>query len=256
MSDKTVTACVLVIGNEVLSGRTRDANIHHLGTELTALGIRLAECRVIADIEDEIVDAVNQCRAKYDYVFTTGGIGSTHDDITAKSIAKAFGRAFSMHPEAERLLLAHYGDDANPARMRMAMTPEGAELVDNPVSRAPGFRVENVYVFAGVPLIARAMFDGVKGMLNGGKVLVSRTVSTTGLSEGMLADQLSAVQDLHPDVDIGSYPFIKLGGFGVNLVARGEDLALVDAACAALTQMIVDLGGAPTSGDTQGEVPN
>jgi len=255
MNNKTVTACVLVIGNEVLSGRTRDANIHHLATELTALGIRLAECRVIPDVEDEIVEAVNHCRAKFDYVFTTGGIGSTHDDITAKAVAKAFGLAFTTHPEAERLLLDHYGDAANPARMRMAMTPEGAELVDNPVSRAPGFKVENVYVFAGVPMIARAMFDGVKGTLQGGKVVVSRTVSTSGLSEGMLADQLSAVQDEHPHVDIGSYPFIKQGGFGVNLVARGEDEALVDAALVALRQMIVDLGGAPVDGDTAGEVP-
>ena len=255
MSDKVYTACVLVIGNEVLSGRTQDANINHLGTELTALGIRLAECRVIPDIEDEIVDAVNHCRAKYDYVFTTGGIGSTHDDITAQSVAKAFGLEFGMHPEAERMLLAHYGDKANAARMRMAMTPAGAELVDNPVSRAPGFKVENVYVFAGVPMIARAMFDGIKGTLRGGKVLVSRTVSTTDLSEGMLADELSAVQDKHPNVDIGSYPFLKFGGFGVNLVARGEDQALVDAAYADLIEMVKALGGQPIAGETKGEVP-
>lgn len=253
MSDKTITACVIVIGNEVLSGRTQDANISHLGTELTALGIRLAECRVIPDVEDEIVDAVNHCRAKYDYVFTTGGIGSTHDDITAKSVAKAFGLAFGTHPEAERILLAHYGDDANPARMRMAMTPEGAELVDNPVSRAPGFKVENVYVFAGVPMIARAMFDSVRGTLVSGKVVISRTISTTDLSEGMLADALSDVQDLHPDVEVGSYPFIKLGGFGVNLVARGDDQGLVDAACAALMEMVKALGGEPIDAETKGE---
>lgn len=255
MSDKPITACVLVIGNEVLSGRTQDANISYLGTELTALGIRLAECRVIPDIEDEIVEAVNHCRAKYDYVFTTGGIGSTHDDITAKSIAKAFGLEFAMHPEAERMLLEHYGERANAARMRMAMTPVGAALIDNPVSRAPGFRVENVYVFAGVPLIARAMFDSVRGTLKGGKVLVSRTVSTTQLSEGMLADELSAIQDKHPEVEIGSYPFLKLGGFGVNLVARGEDPVLVDAACMDLMQMVKNLGGEPIDGDTKGEVP-
>lgn len=256
MSDKIYTACVLVIGNEVLSGRTQDANIHHLGTELTALGIRLAECRVIPDVEREIVDAVNHCRAKYDYVFTTGGIGSTHDDITAKSVAKAFGLEFGMHPEAERLLLAHYGERANAARMRMAMTPKGAELIDNPVSRAPGFKVENVYVLAGVPLIARAMFDSVKASLKGGKVMASRTISTIDLSEGMLADQLSAVQDQHPGVEIGSYPFLKLGGFGVNLVVRGEDVGLIDAACADLVEMVRALGGKPIDGDTKGEVPN
>lgn len=253
MSNDHVTACVLVIGNEVLSGRTQDANINHFARELTALGIRLTECRVIPDVESEIVDAVNHCRAKYDYVFTTGGIGSTHDDITAASVAKAFGLGFGTHPEAERMLLAHYGERANAARMRMAMTPVGAQLIDNPVSVAPGFRVENVYVMAGVPAIARAMLDGVKGTLKGGKVTVSRTVSTTDLSEGMIADELDAVQARHPDVDIGSYPFLKLGGFGTNLVARGEDLSQVDAACADLTRMIEDLGGTAIQGETRGE---
>lgn len=259
MSDEAVTApvtaCVLVIGNEVLSGRTQDANINHLAKELAALGIRLMECRVIPDIEGEIVDAVNHCRAKYDYVFTTGGIGSTHDDITAQSVARAFGREFLMHPEAERILRAHYKERANAARMRMAMMPEGAELIDNPVSLAPGFKVENVYVLAGVPLIARAMFDSVKGGLKGGRVVISRTISTTDLSEGMLADDLRAVQEKHPQVDIGSYPFLKLGGFGVNLVARGEEKALVDAACADLIEMLRALGGTPIDGDTHGEVP-
>ena len=255
MNDKPITACVLVIGNEVLSGRTKDANINHLATELTALGIRLAECRVIPDVEDEIVEAVNHCRAKYDYVFTTGGIGSTHDDITARCIAKAFGLEFGMNPEAGQMLLDHYGERANAARMRMAMTPVGAELVDNPVSRAPGFRVENVYVFAGVPLIARAMFDGVKGSLKGGKVMLSRTVSTTALSEGMLADELAAVQEKHAGVDIGSYPFLKLGGFGVNFVVRGEDATLIDAACVDLMKMVADLGGDGIDGETKGEIP-
>lgn len=255
MSDKIYTACVLVIGNEVLSGRTQDVNINHLGKELTALGIRLMECRIIPDIEDEIIDAVNHCRAKYDYVFTTGGIGSTHDDITAKSIAKAFGREFCMHPVAEPMLLKHYGERANVARMRMAMMPKGAELIDNPVSRAPGFKVENVYVMAGVPLIARAMFDGIKASLKGGKVLASRTISTTDLSEGMLADELSAVQDKHLGVEIGSYPFLKLGGFGVNLVVRGDDPVKIDAACADLIAMVQALGGHAIDGDTKGEVP-
>lgn len=255
MSDKVYTACVLVIGNEVLSGRTQDANIGYLATELTGLGIHLAECRIIPDVEDEIVAAVNHCRAKYDYVFTTGGIGSTHDDITAKSVARAFGLEFGMHPVAEPLLRAHYGERANDARMRMAMTPKGAELIDNPVSVAPGFKVENVYVFAGVPLIARAMFDGVRASLKGGRVMTSRTISTTDLSEGMLADELSAVQDKHPDVEIGSYPFLKLGGFGVNLVVRGTDQGQIDAACDDLIAMVKALGGQPIDGDTKGEVP-
>jgi len=253
MSDKVYTACVLVIGNEVLSGRTEDANIKSLASALTALGIRLAECRVIPDVEDEIVEAVNQCRAKYDYVFTTGGIGATHDDITAAAISKAFGLAYETHPKAERLLQDYYGDRANDTRLRMAMMPRGAELIDNPVSCAPGFKVENVYVFAGVPVIARAMFDAVKGTLIGGAVMVSRTVSTIDCSEGMLADELRAVQDKYPDVDLGSYPFLKAGGFGVNLVARGVDAVRVDAACADLVQMLKDLGGTAIEGETQGE---
>jgi len=252
-NNTSITACVLVIGDEVLSGRTEDANINYLAAELSKLGIRLAECRVIPDIEDEIVDAVNACRAKYTYVFTTGGIGSTHDDITAQSVAKAFGLGFGTHAEAERRLLAHFGDKANDARMRMAMTPKGAALIDNPVSVAPGFRVENVYVMAGVPLIARAMFDGVKGTLIGGKILLVKTVSTIGISEGMIGEQLRAVQTAHPGVDIGSYPFLKFGGFGTNLVVRGEDETQVDAACEDLKALIIDAGGEPVEGETEGE---
>lgn len=253
MSDQSVTACVLVIGNEVLSGRTEDANINYLATELTALGIRLAECRVIPDVEAEIVEAVNHCRAKYTYVFTTGGIGSTHDDITASCIAKAFGLEFATHPEAERILLEHYGDKANPSRMRMAMTPVGAKLIDNPISKAPGFCVENVYVFAGVPIIARAMFDGVKGKLAGGKMVISKTVSTIGVSEGMIAIELGDIQNAHPEVDIGSYPFLKMGKFGTNLVVRGEEESQVDAVCVALGHLIVDKGGEPIFGETEGD---
>jgi len=252
-NNKPITACVLVIGDEVLSGRTKDANINYLASELTKLGIRLAECRVIGDIEDEIVDAVNHCRTKYTYVFTTGGIGSTHDDITAQSVAKAFGLGFGTHPQAERLLLDHYGDKANAARMRMAMTPDGATLIDNPVSVAPGFRVENVYVMAGVPVIARAMFDGVKGTLKGGKILTVKTVSTIGISEGMIGEQLRGVQAAHGGVDIGSYPFLKFGGFGTNLVVRGEDATQVEAVCADLRAMIIAAGGEPIDGETEGE---
>jgi len=253
METAAATACVLVIGNEVLSGRTADANINYIATELSKLGIRLMECRVIPDLEDEIIDAVNHCRAKFTYVFTTGGIGSTHDDITAKSVAKAFGLGFGTHPEAEQILLAHYGPKANDARMRMAMTPAGADLIDNPVSMAPGFCVENVYVMAGVPVIARAMFDGVKGTLAGGKMTVSKTVSTIGISEGMIAVELGQVQDAHPTVDIGSYPFLKTGKFGTNLVVRGENPDRVDAACVDLRAMIVAAGGEPLHGETEGD---
>jgi len=248
-----VTAGVLVIGDEVLSGRTVDANIPYLATELTKLGIRLVECRVIADVEDDIVAALNHCRARYTYVFTTGGIGSTHDDITAQSVARAFGLDLTPHPQAERRLRAHYGDHANAARMRMAMTPDGASLIDNPVSVAPGFRVENVFVMAGVPVIARAMFDGIKGALQGGQVLVVKTISTIGISEGMIGERLRDVNAAHLGVDIGSYPFLKSGGFGTNLVVRGADAANVNAACEDLKTLIRDAGGDPIDGETEGD---
>ena len=250
---KQKTACVLVIGNEILSGRTKDANIHYLGGELTQLGIALCEVRVIPDDEGEIVEALNHCRAKYDYVFTTGGIGSTHDDITAACVAKAFGLVFEKHPDAERLLLAHYGAKANTARMRMASMPRGAELIDNPVSIAPGFKVENVYVFAGVPIIARAMFDSVRPHLKGGPVLAVRTVSSINISEGMIGEDLRTISDQYPSVDIGSYPFLKAGGFVVNLVVRGETQDLVDAVCADLIDLIKRTGGTAIQGETQGE---
>lgn len=253
MNDASITACVLVIGNEVLSGRTQDANINYLATELNKLGIRLAECRVIQDIESEIVEAVNHCRAKYTYVFTTGGIGATHDDITAQSVAAAFGLDFGLNPEAERLLLKHYGDKANAARMLMARTPVGAELIYNPVSVAPGFRVENVYVMAGVPTIARAMFDGIKGTLAHGKVSISKTVSTVGVSEGMIAIEMGELQLRHSNVEIGSYLFIKLGQFGTNLVVRGEDMTQVEAACVDLKSMILAAGGETIEGETEGD---
>ncbi|MCW8916458.1 MAG: molybdopterin-binding protein [Magnetovibrio sp.] len=254
MSDsKNATACLLIIGNEVLSGRTQDKNLNYLALELTKLGIPLMETRIIPDIESVIVEAVNLCRAKYTYVFTTGGIGSTHDDITAESVAKAFGLDFGINPEAEKLLLDHYGDKANDARMLMARTPNGAELIENPVSVAPGFRVENVYVMAGVPKIAQAMFDGIKGTLAGGRIHVSKTVSTIGISEGMIAIELGEIQNAHPDVDIGSYPFLKMGKFGTNLVVRGEFEPQVDAACADLVKLIEAVGGQALDGETEGD---
>ena len=161
---KIVTAAVLVIGNEILSGRTKDANLGYLATELTAIGVRLTEARVVADVPEAIVKAVNELRAQYDYVFTTGGIGPTHDDITAECVAKAFGVALIKDPRAVRLLTNHYGEaNLTEARLRMAHVPEGATLVDNPVSTAPGFQIGNVFVLAGVPAICRAMFDGLEG---------------------------------------------------------------------------------------------
>ncbi len=242
-SSKTVTAAVLLIGNEILSGRTQDANLNHIAKGLTEVGVKMAEARVVPDIEGEIVEAVNTLRAKYDYVFTTGGIGPTHDDITAGCIAKAFGVPLHCHPEAVKLLEAAYEPaKLNEARLKMAETPVGADLVKNAVSAAPGFRMENVYVMAGVPAIMRAMFDEVKHTLAGGPPVISRTVAT-GLPEGAIAEGLGAMQDAYPDIDIGSYPFFRQGGFGVHVVLRGSDAARLDRAVAAVIELLVGLGG-------------
>ena len=247
---RMVTACVIVIGNEVLSGRTRDANIQMMGETLAAQGIRLCEARVIPDDETMIVETVNGCRARYDYVFTTGGIGPTHDDITAASIAKAFGLTLERNPEAERLLLAHYGEsDLNAARLRMADLPQGARLIDNPVSRAPGFQVGNVYVLAGVPRIAKAMMDGVRHGLVGGRPVVSRAV-VGYLRESDLADPLGLIQADFPDVDLGSYPFVRNQRFGVTIVGRGLEAAEVEAALDRVRHAMRTLGVEPEASET------
>ncbi len=251
--ENTATAAIIIIGNEVLSGRTQDVNVNYIAGELSALGIRLAEVRIIADVEADIVAAVNACRKQYTYVFTTGGIGGTHDDITAKCIAAAFDLAFSRHPAAEKILLAHYeAADLNEARLSMADMPEGAALILNPISGAPGFRVENVFVLAGVPAIARAMFEGVRGELAGGKQLLSKSIHTD-LTEGIIATDMAAIDASHPAVEIGSYPFFRLKRFGVNLVVRGESDAAIDAAIADLTAMIKGHGGHAAPGESVGE---
>ena len=227
---KRVTAALLIIGNEILSGRTVDANLPYLATFLGKLGIRLLEVRVVPDIETEIVEAVNTLRRKMDYVFTTGGIGPTHDDITAAAIAEAFGRDLIRHPEAERRLVAFYPPERRTAaRMKMADTPEGAELIDNPVSVAPGFIVENVHVMAGVPKIMQAMLDELKPRLVGGAVLRSRTLVVFA-GEGDMALGLAEIQHRYPDLEIGSYPFFRMDKPGTSIVVRGEDVALIDAA--------------------------
>ena len=195
---KAVTACVLIIGNEILSGRTQDANLAFLAQGLNDIGIRLREARVIPDDPAAIVAAVNEARGKFDYVLTTGGIGPTHDDITAQCIADAFGRKLILHPDARRLLEGHYPPGAlNEARLRMAMMPEGAALLPNPISRAPGFRVENVYVLAGVPQVMQATFNELKHRLKGGAKMLSRNVSCT-LGEGTIAADLAALQERYP----------------------------------------------------------
>ncbi len=242
-SQGEVTAAVIVIGNEVLSGRTKDVNLPFLAERLTQLGIRLREARIIADVEDAIAEAVNDCRRRFDYVFTTGGIGPTHDDITSASVAKAFGVAVKPHPEAVARLKRHYPTgEFNLARQRMTLIPEGGSLIDNPVSAAPGFQIGNVFVMAGVPTIMQAMFDGLTHRLVGGAPLLSRTVRTT-LSEGMLAAGLGELQDRSPDVEIGSYPSFARREPGLRIVLRSVDPERLKAAVAGLIDLVQGLGG-------------
>ena len=241
------TACVIVIGNEILSGRTQDVNLNWLAIELNKAGVRLHEARVIPDVPDVIIKTVNECRAAYDYVFTTGGIGPTHDDITSECIARAFGRKHVRNAEAEALMVKQYGrEKLNEARLRMCDMPEDSVLIPNPVSVAPGFIVENVYVMAGVPGIMRAMFDSVKGSLKGGNPIQSLTVSTF-LTEGTIARELTAIQNRYPAVEIGSYPFVRLTEqgtrLGTSLVSRHEDMIILLQVKDALIKMIKDFGG-------------
>lgn len=242
---RVVTAAVVVIGNEILSGRTKDANLPYLAEGLNAVGVRLREARVVPDLEEEIVRAVNECRARYDYVFTTGGIGPTHDDITAAAVAKAFGLPLVLNPEAEAVLLRHYGrENLNAARLRMAHAPQGASPIENPVSAAPGFRIGNVFVLAGVPAIMRAMFDGVKHGLAGGAPMLSRPVSAF-IGEGVIAPELGALQARYPALEIGSYPFFRGGRFGATFVLRGTDPSVIEAAARELAGIIRGLGAEP-----------
>lgn len=239
------TAAVLVIGNEILSGRTKDANLGHIAETLSGIGVRLREARVVPDIEEEVIAAVNALRARYDYVFTTGGIGPTHDDITSACVAKAFGVELERNPEAVARLERHYAaGQLNEARLRMANIPAGGILIDNPISQAPGFQIGNVFVMAGVPNIMRAMLDGVLPRLVGGPELHARTVACE-LGEGVIATDLSALQDRHPNLEIGSYPYFRSGYFGVSLVLRGADEAEVIAAADELAEIVRRLGGTP-----------
>ena len=222
----TPTAALLIIGNEILSGRTQDTNLNAVAKKLGSVGIALKEARVVPDVESEIVPALNALRPRYTYVFTTGGIGPTHDDITVEAVAAAFGVKVIEHPQARVLLMAHYGDKINPARLRMARTPEGATLIANPISKAPGIKIDNVYVMAGVPDIMRAMLDGVVATLRHGPALHSLTVSAF-IAESLIAEELGAIAARYPQLDIGSYPWVKDGRFGTALVTRGTDEAAV-----------------------------
>ncbi len=250
--NSNVRAAVVIIGNEVLSGRTQEQNLQFLADRLGALGIAVAEARVVRDDEDAIVEAVNDCRRRYDYVFTTGGIGPTHDDRTAASIAKAFGIALLRNPRAVVLLEQQYPPgEINEARLKMADIPDGAALLDNPVSRAPGFQIENVFVLPGVPSIMRAMFDGLRFKLKGGAPVASITVSAF-TTEGSIATPLAALQTRHRVVEIGSYPFVRAGRFGVSLVVRATDRVAVEKAADDIIAMLRSLDIAPIRDVEQG----
>ena len=246
MAEKVVTAGIAVIGNEILSGSVQDENVAYIARSLNEIGIRLAEVRVVPDIQREIADAVNALRVRYDYVFTTGGIGPTHDDITAEAIGLAFERPVVYHPETLARLEAFYqqrGQELTAGRKRMTLAPEGAELVNNEVMIAPGLKIENVFVLAGVPRIAQAMFEAAKPHLKGGAVMESRAISTNSV-EGDLAGPLEAIQERYPATDIGSYPFYNTPrGHGVKLVVRATDTELLETVGNTIRVMIADLGG-------------
>lgn len=242
MSER-VTAAMVVIGDEILSGRTKDQNIGHLADIMTAIGIDLVEVRIVPDDEAAIVEAVNALRARNTYVFTTGGIGPTHDDITADSVARAFGVECKYDQRAYAMLEEHYaarGIEFTEARKRMARMPQGADHIDNPISLAPGFRIGNVHVMAGVPAIFQAMLDNVVPTLKTGSRLLTESVHCP-FGEGVIGDRLGAIQKEHPDTIIGSYPKFRDGTFWTELVVRARDSHKLAAAKAAIEAMLAEI---------------
>ncbi len=239
MAERIWTAALVVIGDEILSGRTHDKNIAQVASWLQVQGIRLTEVRVVPDVEDRIAEAVNALRAGHDYLFTTGGIGPTHDDITVDAVAKAFGMPVVVHPEARRILGDYYATRGglNDARLRMARVPEGADLIPNRMSGAPGIKIGNVFLMAGVPAITAQMLDALTGTLEGGALLLSETVGGY-IQESAVADILREVEKAHPKCQIGSYPFFREGRTGANFVIRSTDpdelKSCVDTLCEAL----------------------
>lgn len=228
MNDRIVRAAVLIIGNEILSGRTQDTNLRDIAQVLGGVGVRVAEARVVADIESEIVTAVNALRGRYDYVLTTGGIGPTHDDITAASIAKAFGVELVEHPTIAAFLRRRPAPpEVMAVRLRMALVPAGAGLIEYDADSPPGFFIGNVYVLAGIPHVMRLMLASVARSLVGGAVVQSRSI-TAFVGESAIAKPLEALQRQHPNVDIGSYPFVRDGKIGTTLVVRGTDVPLIE----------------------------
>ena len=241
MADR-VTAAVLIIGDEILSGRTQDTNLNFIAKYLATYGVDLAEARVVADIKDEIVAALNALRSRYDYVITTGGIGPTHDDITADSVADAFGVKLQEHPEILEMMQARWQGELTLARRRMARVPEGGSLVRNGVQGPPGFQIGNVFVLAGVPMVMRSMMEDVGPRLRTGAVVISRTVKVDGAGEGVIAEPLEALAKSRPELSIGSYPFFGQGTYGSNLVIRGRDAALVEKTVEELIAALAGIG--------------
>lgn len=240
---KDITACVIIIGNEILSGRTQDLNLAYIGKRCEELGIHLNETRVIPDIEATIVTTVNECRGLFTYVFTTGGIGPTHDDITSASIAAAFGKEITRRAAAVAAMDSYYEPGKlNEARLKMADVPEDSILIDNPISGAPGFQLDNVFVLPGVPMIMQAMFEGITDRLTGGAPILTANVATN-LGEGALAEALGKLQNNYADVSIGSYPYFKKGKLGVNLVLRSTDAERLKLLKKELVVMIKSLRG-------------
>ena len=237
-----VTAAVLIIGDEILSGRTQDVNLNAIAKFVAAYGVDLAEARVVGDKAADIIEALNALRARYDYVFTTGGIGPTHDDITADCIAEAFGIALIEDPAIVAEMEARMGTPANAARRRMARIPEGGSTIANAVHGPPGFQIGNVFVLAGVPSIMRGMLEDIGWRLKGGAVVVSRAIKVEGSGESLIAAPLEAVAKAHPDLSLGSYPFFGANGFGANLVVRGRDPAEVERTVEELTAALRDVG--------------
>ena len=226
-ANKKVKAAIIIIGNEILSGRTQDVNVVAISNWLNELGVKLEEVRIISDIEDSIVKTINDVRKKFNYVFTTGGIGPTHDDITSKSIAKAFNISYGYHKEAYEILKRYYGkSEFNEGRKKMAMLPDKASLILNPSSGAPGFIVDNVYCLPGVPSILKSMLGGLNSKINGGKKILSKTMNLKTV-ESEIAEPLEKVQNKFKDIEIGSYPFFRKGKVGVSIVIRSTEEKLI-----------------------------
>ena len=241
-SAEATTAAVLIIGDEILSGRTQDTNLNTIAKFLAGYGVDLVEARVVPDVNGEIIEALNALRRRYDYVITTGGIGPTHDDITADAVAEAFGVALYEHPDVIATMTERWEGALTPARRRMARVPEGGSLVNNPISGPPGFQIGNVFVLAGVPQVMAGMLEDVGWRLKGGAVVISRSIRVDGFGEGVIAAPLEAVAKAHPGLSLGSYPFFGPAGYGSNLVIRGRDAAEVEAAVGDLTTALQAAG--------------